>query len=179
MKIVEGKSGSICLGRQGENLVTKVVLPLASLKICGGSPVLIHQRATDTQPYPVAVTEADDTVEWDVTSADTAIPGCGRAELRWIGTNGEVAKSRVYSTHVIRGMAEPTDPPDPYTGYLTKIAEDVQAAENAATRAEQAAEEAEFSAEEALLALTESGLITPAGNGKGGVYTNNGKILVI
>lgn len=186
MKIIPVKTGRIPLGKEGENLATRVELPLSGLNICDGQPVLVHQRATDKEPYPVPITQDGDIVVWEVTTTDTYVPGIGRAELRWVGVNGEVIKSRVYETVVVKSLAEPTEPPDVYEGYLTTIVENAQKTEQAAreaeenaTRAEQAAEEADFTDTEALAVLVESGLITPAGNGKGGVYTNNGKILVI
>lgn len=121
MNISTPKYGKVQLGRQGENLATKVVLDATALKIVPGHPVLVHQRARDTLPYPVAITEAGDTVEWLVTSADTQYSGEGRLELRWYGDGDELVKSAMYTTITIKSLAEPGEVPEPWDGYIGQI----------------------------------------------------------
>lgn len=121
MNIATPKYGKVLLGRQGENLATKVVLDAAALKVVPGHPALVHRRARDMLPYPVAITEVGDTVEWIVTSADTQYSGEGRLELRWYGVGGELVKSTLYTTITAKALAEPGEPPSVWSGYVGRI----------------------------------------------------------
>lgn len=121
MNISTPKYGTVQLGRQGENLATKVVLDASALKIVPGHPVLVHQRSNDSMPYPCEITEVGDTVEWLVTSADTQYAGKGRLELRWYGDNDELIKSAIYNTVTVKALAEPGEPPEPLDGYISQI----------------------------------------------------------
>lgn len=125
MNISTPKYGKVTLGRQGENLATKVVLDVTALKIAPGHPVLVHQRPRDTMPYPVAITVVGDTVEWLVTSADTQYSGDGRLELRWYGVGGELVKSAMYTTITIKSLAEPGDPPPVLEGYISQFKDSI------------------------------------------------------
>lgn len=121
MNIVVPMNGKIMLGRQGENLATKVIIPLKEVKSGEGYAVLVNQRPKDPAPYPVAIEEDEYGVSWEVTSADTEYYGTGHAELRWMGPNGEIIKSRVYSTFVQQGLSEPAEAPSVWQGYITQI----------------------------------------------------------
>lgn len=149
MNISTPRYGKILLGRQGEGLVTKVIIQINQIKMGDGYPVLVHQRARDTAPYPVAVTEDGDTIEWIVTSGDTEYDGYGKAEVRWMGANGEIAKSVTYQTYTEKSMTEPGEPPEVWEGYIGQVAENAHIAQVAADDAEQAASAAAESAQSA------------------------------
>lgn len=149
MNISTPRYGKILLGRQGENLATKVIIQINQIKMGDGYPLLVHQRAKDTEPYTVAVTEDGDTIGWIVTSADTEHDGHGRAEVRWMGANGEIVKSVTYQTYTEKSMTEPGEPPDVWEGYIGQVAENAHIAQVAADDAEQAASTAAESAQSA------------------------------
>lgn len=125
-------NGSINLGRQGENIVTRVLLPLSDIRSGDGYAVLFHQRSVDDSPYPVAVEEDGDTLIWTVTDADTAVAGRGKAEMRWIGSHGELAKSQVYKTYVAAALEIPEEVPSGYQKYVDAVAENAKDAKDAA-----------------------------------------------
>lgn len=156
MIISTPRYGKILLGRQGENLATKVIIQINQIKTGDGYPVLVHQRAKDTEPYPVAVTEDGDAIEWIVTSADTEYAGYGKAEVRWMGANGEIVKSVTYQTYTEKSMAEPSEPPEVWEGYIAKIEETAHIAQVAANDAEQAASATAESAQVAVSAANKA-----------------------
>lgn len=125
-------NGSINLGRQGENIVTRVLLPLSDIRSGDGYAVLFHQRSVDDSPYPVTVQEDGDTLIWTVTDADTAVAGRGKAEMRWIGSHGELAKSQVYKTYVAAALEIPEEVPSGYQKYVDAVAENAKDAKDAA-----------------------------------------------
>lgn len=125
-------NGSINLGRQGENIVTRVLLPLSDIRSGDGYAVLFHQRSVDDSPYPVTVQEDGDTLIWTVTDADIAVAGRGKAEMRWIGSHGELAKSQVYKTYVAAALEIPEEVPSGYQKYVDAVAENAKDAKDAA-----------------------------------------------
>lgn len=114
-------TAKILLGRQGENLATRIFFPLADLAICSGSAELVHQRATDAEPHHVEIKQDGETAIWDVALLDTSIPGIGRAELRWLGNDGEIVKSHVFETIVTKGLGKPNEPPDVASCYMLEL----------------------------------------------------------
>lgn len=117
---------SIALGRQGENNVVEVLF-IQPEDLMAENWLLNHQRATDTEAYPCPLEKRGNALVWKVTSGDTAIPGVGNAELTCYGQNGEVLKSRIYTTCVLKSMTTGGKVPDPvkpwYDDLLEKIEE--------------------------------------------------------
>lgn len=135
MTDIVAKNGTIYLGHQGEGLVTRVVLP--NIREGAGTIALLHQRAGDTTPYLVSVTEDAECVYWAVTSVDTAAANFGRAELQWLGEDGEVLKSKIYRTYTEQSLTAPGPAPDPWEDLAGKVAASADAAkksEDAAAR---------------------------------------------
>lgn len=142
------KSGMIKIGKQGENRAIRVILP--NIRAGSGSILLLHQRALDKKPYPVPVAETAEGIIWVVSSTDTANQGRGQAELQWLGENGEVVKSVTYQTETARSLSAPGAVPDePMKPYVQAVAQDAQAAKDAAASATEAARIAEASATQA------------------------------
>lgn len=118
------RCGTLLLGRQGENDVTEIVFSVPS-DLADCEWLLNHQRATDSESYPIPLDERDGTLVWTVTSGDTDIAGRGCAELTCYGSNGEVLKSQLYATTVIKALSSGGEVPDPvqpwYESLLKRI----------------------------------------------------------
>ena len=125
-------NGTIDLGREGENLARQVVLPLEDLAAGKGHALLLHQRAGDSSPYPVNIRQEGNSLIWVVTNADTGAAGLGSAEVRWLGDDGQVIKSRIYHTVTQKALSDPQSPPEAYEGYVEAVAANARDARNAA-----------------------------------------------
>ena len=125
-------NGTIDLGREGENLARQVVLPLEDLAAGKGYGLLLHQRAGDSSPYPVVARQEGNSLIWVVTNADTGAAGLGSAEVRWLGDDGQVIKSRIYHTVTQKALSDPESPPEAYEGYVEAVAANARDARNAA-----------------------------------------------
>lgn len=125
-------NGTIDLGREGENLARQVVLPLEDLTAGKGHALLLHQRAGDSSPYPVNIRQEGNSLIWVVTNADTGAAGLGSAEVRWLGDDGQVIKSRIYHTVTQKALSDPQSPPEAYEGYVEAVATNARDARNAA-----------------------------------------------
>lgn len=125
-------NGTIDLGREGENLARQVVLPLEDLTAGKGHALLLHQRAGDSSPYPVNIRQEGNRLIWVVTNADTGAAGLGSAEVRWLGDDGQVIKSRIYHTVTQKALSDPESPPEAYEGYVEAVAANARDARNAA-----------------------------------------------
>ena len=125
-------NGTIDLGREGENLARQVVFPLEDLAAGKGHALLLHQRAGDSSPYPVNIRQEGNSLIWVVTNADTGAAGLGSAEVRWLGDDGQVIKSRIYHTVTQKALSDPESPPEAYEGYVEAVAANARDARNAA-----------------------------------------------
>lgn len=132
MITVTPENGSIDLGRQGENLARRVVLPLEDLAVGNGHCLLLHQRSGDSSPYPVDTRQEGTSLIWLVTGADTGSAGLGSAEVRWLGDGGQVIKSQIYYTVTQNALSDPGNPPEAFEGYVEAVASNARDARNAA-----------------------------------------------
>lgn len=132
MITVKPVNGTIDLGREGENLARQVVLPLEDLAAGKGYGLLLHQRAGDSSPYPVVARQEGNSLIWAVTGADTGAAGLGSAEVRWLGNDGRIIKSRIFQTVTEKALSDPGEPPEVYEGYVEAVAANAWDARNAA-----------------------------------------------
>ena len=132
MITVKPVNGTIDLGREGENLARQVVLPLEDLAAGKGYGLLLHQRAGDSSPYPVVARQEGNSLIWAVTGADTGAAGLGSAEVRWLGNDGQIIKSRIFQTVTEKALSDPGEPPEVYEGYVEAVAANAWDARNAA-----------------------------------------------
>lgn len=95
--------GAFSLGKQGEGGVLEIHFPQSATMI-GETWEGNHQRSTDTAAYPVELEKQGNDLVWLVTSGDTAIPGTGRFELTCYNDDGQVLKSKTYSTSVAQSL---------------------------------------------------------------------------
>jgi hypothetical protein len=108
--IAPGCNTSIPLGRRGENNARQIIFDCSRFErdYPGGTAQLLVQRHGDSVPYLPPIQREGDTVLWTLSTADTAKPGTGRAELRWYV--GEVlAKSRIWDTYTMPALGEPSE----------------------------------------------------------------------
>ena len=91
MQDIVATAGSIALGRTGENLVRRVVLP--NIRDGTGTVVLLHQCSGGDAPYPVAVTEDGDKIYWVVTSVDKFVDAEGAVVTGTMADNGAISKT--------------------------------------------------------------------------------------
>jgi len=139
MRITLAASQAIDLGRKGENEVNKVVFPVRGWKELYGDGefALIHQRPTDDVPYPCTTTLNGTFVEWVIGSADVAIVGRGKCELRYIDGNGARVKSVVYDTIIHDSLGNNSlEPPEPWESWVDEVTDAGTAAIGAAEDAE-------------------------------------------
>ena len=107
---------ALAIGRQMENNYRQIIFNCAGFGVEVASIMLVHQRSQDTAPYIVAETTGEDNLTWTITNTDTAYAGAGKAELRISFTNG-LAKSVVYTTHVIKSITGDTVIPAPLQSW--------------------------------------------------------------
>ncbi|MCC8044205.1 MAG: hypothetical protein LIP12_01740 [Clostridiales bacterium] len=113
---------TIRLGAAGENNATQIVFDLSWLgDTSAGTVTLLHQRSTDTAPYPVAL----DGNVWTVSSVDTAIAGKGLCEVQYI-EDDTVIKSHVWETSVAASLGDPVDADEPEANWLAALYAKVQ-----------------------------------------------------
>ena len=115
------------LGRQGENEVTQIIIPVADvLQEFGdtGSFVLAVKRSGDTLIYPPGrFTWDDENVTWTLTATDTAKSGVGCFGLRY--TIGDKVKwSQIWTSYTEPTLdMEQEAQPDVYTSFLEELSE--------------------------------------------------------
>ena len=151
-------SGELNLGRQGENLVSCLVLDAKQyIAAYGDGTIQVrHLRSGDTSPYPVAELKRDGTqFIWTITSGDTAVVGDGLLEVRWyVGDALKISQTR--KTRVEKAMQEDSAiAPDVWDGYLDRIHRSGAAVEEAAQNAIQQYEETVEQATADTVALVE------------------------
>lgn len=149
-KIYAKGNNTIELGVRGENLATQVVFDYSEWKsLYGvGHVALKVQRATDTEPYPVPIRMSEDLAIWDVTSADTAIAGWGKAEYQYIAGD-TLKKSMRYITYTADSLGEASaTPPEPQRAWVDQVLSAGAAAQQAAVAAKADADRAATLAEE-------------------------------
>lgn len=124
-------SGSLQLGRQGENGVTEITFLCAGYaKMYGNGFAEAVHRTPDGTTYPVNIEQDENNrVSWLISDGDTATAGTGQLELRWM-VNGNLAKSKIFSTIIKSALTAPETPPDAAKSWVDKVlkaAEDIKA----------------------------------------------------
>lgn len=123
-------SGSLQLGRQGENGVTQITFLCAGYaKMYGDGFAEAVHRTPDGTTYPVNIEQDENNrVSWLISGGDTATAGTGQLELRWM-VNGNLAKSKIFSTIIKSALTAPETPPDAAKSWVDKVlkaAEDIK-----------------------------------------------------
>lgn len=117
---------AIPLGMQGDGNVREIVFSPPD-ELAGKTWTASHQRATDPEPYPVALRADEDKLIWLVSAADTDVAGQGRFQLVCLDGDDQVLKTMVYRTHVSASLSTPGDVPDPvkpwYDALMRELAD--------------------------------------------------------
>lgn len=112
--------------------------------------VLLMQRPYDENAYPVPSEQieiSDGKLYWTLTSGDMAQKGRGKCEIV-VQSDSIIAKDDVYSIYISEAIEYGSEPPEPWEGWVTQVAEDAERADTAAERAEYAAEHFRLVAEQ-------------------------------
>jgi len=155
MQIIIAGSGTLHLGRQGEDLARQVRFPAGKYReLYGeGSFALAVRRETDLFPYDVDVTADDTWVYWNLTDEDTAVAGIGSCELQYYA-DGVLAKSQTWRTRVYASASDPGQrPPEPYVTWAEHMTQMIEEAAGTASEAEDSAAD---SAEAAQIAQADA-----------------------
>ena len=154
----------VTLGRQGETGVTELSFSLNIFDGLGdGYATIIHQRASDEEPYIVEHQHMTrDSLVWVVNAYDTAVIGNGQAEIRW--TDGErVKKSVIITTKTTEALREGIEPPEYTDGWIEELiksgaetATSAAKAKASANKADEAAVRAENHATDARRSASEA-----------------------
>ena len=109
---------NIVLGIEGENFARSVVFDISDwISAYGvGTVSMIAQRSRDKEPYPCNITMDGNTAVWSSTSADTALHGYGKCELRY-SVGDVLVKSETWRTYTADALGTPAlEPPEPQKG---------------------------------------------------------------
>ena len=122
-------SGQIRIGRQGENLATRIdvdVTPWKTEYPTGAVSLFVVPPAGNG--YLAAIEEDGNTVRWIIRDTDTAYDGHGKAELILTDASGTVIKSVTAYTICAKSPSadEPADPPEAIRPWVEQILEAIK-----------------------------------------------------
>lgn len=117
-------SRQISIGRQGENLCTRIDVDVTPWKTdypTGNISMFVVPPVGDG--YLAAIEEDGNTIRWTIRDTDTAYDGHGKAELILMDASGAVMKSVTAYTICAKSLsaAEPADPPEAIRPWVEQI----------------------------------------------------------
>lgn len=119
-------SGQIRIGRQGENLATRIDVDVTPWKTeYPTGTVSLFVVPPVGNGYLAAIEEDGNTIRWTIRDTDTAYDGHGKAELILKDASGTVMKSVTANTICAKSVsaAEPADPPEAIRPWVEQILE--------------------------------------------------------
>lgn len=122
-------SGQIRIGRQGENLATRIDVDVAPWKTeYPTGTVSLFVVPPVGNGYLAALEENGNTIRWTIRDTDTAYDGHGKAELILTDASGTVIKSVTAYTICAKSpsAAEPADPPEAIRPWVEQILEAIK-----------------------------------------------------
>lgn len=156
----------ICLGRQGENLVARVVFDIENwINEHGknGTVKLINLRPGEFYPDEPEIQVEGNKAYWIITDTETNISGEGRCELQY-HLNNLVVKSEVYTTCITPSLFDVGIRPTSSESWVNKILTAANLIEEQVPQIQQAANEAKEAADKAIAASTRQPYIGENGN---------------
>lgn len=144
----------IFVGRQGENKATMHGFDIGQWveRYGDGTADLLIKRSGESIVYPAVITREENTLIWEITNTETAIPGVHSATLEY-RVDEIVKKSRQFTFVVAASLTANTETaPTPYQSYVETVIESAQsAAQSAAAAAESQESAAEYAGQAADL----------------------------
>lgn len=122
-------SGQIRIGRQGENLATRIDVDVTPWKTeYPSGTVSLFVVPPVGNGYLAAIEEDGNTIRWTIRDTDTAYDGRGKAELILTDASGTVIKSVTAYTICAKSpsAAEPADPPEAIRPWVEQILEAIK-----------------------------------------------------
>ena len=122
-------SGQISIGRQGENLATRIDVDVTPWKTeYPSGTVSLFVVPPVGNGYLAALEEDGNTIRWTIRDTDTAYDGHGKAELILTDASGTVIKSVTANTICAKSVsaAEPSDPPEAIRPWVEQILEAIK-----------------------------------------------------
>ena len=122
-------SRQIVIGRQGENLATRIDVDVTPWKTeYPSGTVSLFVVPPVGNGYLAAIEEDGSTIRWTIRDTDTAYDGHGKAELILMDASGTVIKSVTAYTICEKSpsAAEPADPPEAIRPWVEKILEAIK-----------------------------------------------------
>lgn len=119
----------ICIGKQGENLATRIdvdVTPWKTEYPAGNISLFVVPPVGNG--YLAAIEVHENTARWPIRDTDTAYDGSGKAELILKDADGTVIKSVTAYTTCTPSVsaAEPADPPEAIRPWVEQILDAIQ-----------------------------------------------------
>lgn len=130
------------LGRADENAAVRVEIDLSA--ILAQEPSASAHLTVESPvgaKYPASTTMDGGKLIWDVSDADTAAEGTGRAQLTVTGPGGEVLKSAVAVTRVGHSLRGEGEAPEPLKSWVDDAVAKLAAVESAIKDAQQVADD--------------------------------------
>ena len=122
-------SRQISIGRQGENLATRIDVDVTPWKTeYPTGTVSLFVVPPVGNGYLAAIEEDGNTIRWTIRDTDTAYDGHGKAELILKDASGTVMKSVTANTICAKSpsAAEPADPPEAIRPWVEQILEAIK-----------------------------------------------------
>lgn len=114
----------ICIGKQGENLATRIDVDVTPWKTEYPTGIIsLFVVPPVGNGYLAAIEIHENTVRWPIRDTDTAYDGSGKAELILKDADGTVIKSATAYTTCIPSISadEPADPPEAIQPWVEQI----------------------------------------------------------
>ena len=130
------------LGRADENAAVRVEIDLSAILVQepSASAHLTVESPVGAK-YPASTVMEGGKLIWDVSDADTAAEGTGRAQLTVTGPGGEVLKSAVAVTRVGHSLRGEGEAPEPLKSWVDDAVAKLAAVESAIADAQQVADD--------------------------------------
>lgn len=130
------------LGRADENAAVRVEIDLSAILVQepSASAHLTVESPVGAK-YPASTVMDGGKLIWDVSDADTAAEGTGRAQLTVTGPGGEVLKSAVAVTRVGHSLRGEGEAPEPLKSWVDDAVAKLAAVESAIADAQKVADD--------------------------------------
>lgn len=133
---------SLNLGRADENVAVRIEIDLSAILAQEPSASAhLTVESPNGAKYPASTVMDGGKLIWDVSDADTAAEGTGRAQLTVTGPGGEVLKSAVAVTQIGHSIRGKGPAPDPVQNWMDDAVAKLAAVESAIADAQQVADD--------------------------------------